>query len=324
LQLFESLPDAFSVLMDGFWHDVVHSLGASPIEKRPDLPKLLINTLRKRLKRPVGSLAFDSEEREQRLAREALRIARGYRREQRYCRYDQLKKQWSTIVEKFLSENPGPDNDNDDDSCYRDEQLLDRSIQHVCQREVLFQGREWQCRRCFNRNWVGIDALGRTLTCEVCGSTDPAPVSGEWHFRINPFVLEAYAEHGTEAAVWALWQLWQRARYSFYFAPSLKLWLTYPQTLDQQCDAEIDAVAVVDGLTYVVEATTSKGLDSDEIERLAIVTNRIRSDVMFVACMPETEKAADALTTRLQAKLPDGVRAEVLAFRPDELERVPF
>src|SRR5262245_11806983 len=279
LQLFESLPDAFNVLMDGFWHDVLHNLGASPIDKRTDLPELLIKTLRRRLNRPVRTLAFDTQEREQRLAREALRIARSYRREQRYCRYDQLKQQWSTIVDNYLSQNPRPDND--DEPYYRDEQRLDRSIQHVCQCEVLFQGREWQCRRCFNRNWLGVDALGRTMTCEVCGRTDPAPVSGEWHFRINPFVLEAYAEHGTEAAVWALWLLSQRAQYSFYFAPSLKLWLTPPSTVDQPCDAEIDAVAVVDGLTYVVEATTSKGLDSDEIERLSIVTDRIRPDVML-------------------------------------------
>jgi hypothetical protein len=36
---------------------------------------------------------------------------------------------------------------------------LRQSVQHLCQREVLFQGREWRCRTCYNRNWIGIGDL---------------------------------------------------------------------------------------------------------------------------------------------------------------------
>jgi hypothetical protein len=275
------------------------------VEKNSELPTRLVTTLRKRLKQQSGALTFETQEQQERLGREALQIARNFRKDARYISYDE-------ICAKFLTDRIEPKDD--------DKINLARSVQHLCQCEVLFQGREWRCQTCFTRNWVGIDALGRTLTCEVCGRLEPAPVSGDWHFRLNPFVLEAYSEHGTEAPVWALWQLSRRARNSFYFAPSLKLWHERPASEDQQCDAEIDIVAVVDGLVYAVEATTSKGLDDREIERLAVVTDRLRPNVLLVTSTAKTEQRIKDLNGRLQAKLPEGVRSEVLAFHPDELE----
>jgi hypothetical protein len=309
LGLFDSLPQAFDVLMNRFWRDILHGLGASPIDKNSELPERLVRTLRKRLKQQSGALTFQTQEQEERLGREALQIARNFRKDTRYISYEAIRA-------KFLRERTEPDDEDEID--------LAKSVQHLCQCEVLFQGREWRCQTCFNRNWVGIQALGRTLTCEVCGRLEPAPVSGDWHFRVNPFMLAAYSEHGTEGPVWALWRLSRRARNSFYFAPSLKLWLERPESEDQQCDAEIDIVAVVDGLVYAVEATTSKKLDEREIERLAVVAARIRPNVLLVTCMAETEQRIKELNERLQAKLPEGVRSEVLAFDPDELETGPF
>ena len=312
LGLFDSLPQAFDVLMNVFWRNILHGLGASPVDKNSGLPARLVTTLRRRLKQPSGALIFESQEQLQRLGHEALQIARNLRKDTRYISYD-------AILQRFLKECVGPDDDDDPK-----EGRLARSVQHLCQCEVLFQGREWRCQTCFNRNWAGIDALGRTLTCEVCGRLEPAPVSGDWHFRVNPFVLEAYGEHGTEGPVWALWQLSRRARHSFYFAPSLKLWLERPASEDQQCDVEIDIVAVVDGLVYAVEATTSKGLNDGEIERLAVGADRLRPDVLLVTCMAEAEEGIRALNERLQSKLPEGVRSEVLAFHPNELETNPL
>ena len=105
--------------------------------------------------------------------------------------------------------------------------MASASIQHLCRQQILFQGREWQCGRCFNRNWVTVDNLRSLLQCEVCGETQSAPVSGDWHFRANGFVLEAHREHGVEAVVWTLWRLWDLARRSFFFAPSMWLWDTF-------------------------------------------------------------------------------------------------
>jgi len=199
--------------------------------------------------------------------------------------------------------------------------LSGRITANLCQHELLFQGREWQCHTCYNRNWV---ALGRSMTCEVCGRVELAPVSGDWHFRANPFVLEAYSEHNTEVPVWALWILYERARNSFYCAPSLKLWLGRRNEGNRDCDVEIDAVAVVDGKVYVLEATASAGLSNDEIDQLAIAAERIRPDTMLIACMADTDVAAAILKERLRTKLPPEVDIEVQRFRPELLERDPL
>ena len=234
---FSRLPEAFHTLMHGFWRDVLLGLGAVPVERNLALREELITVLRRRLGQPTGNLTFGTAEQLDRLGREAIRIARKFGREARFVRYDELKRKWDAeVVEPFLQAHPAREGDDDDDH-YRAEARLERFTQHLSACEILFQGREWLCQRCFNRNWVTIDDLRRTLVCEVCGNTEGAPVSAGWHFRGNPFVIEAYREHGVEAVIWALSQLWERARRSFYFAPSLRLWLDYPERRAAGSDA---------------------------------------------------------------------------------------
>jgi hypothetical protein len=49
LQLFETLPDAFDVLMHGYWRDVLKQLGAEPVEINPALRIRFLGKLRKKL-----------------------------------------------------------------------------------------------------------------------------------------------------------------------------------------------------------------------------------------------------------------------------------
>ncbi len=186
---------------------------------------------------------------------------------------------------------------------------------------MIFQGLEWQCRTCFNRNWVGLEALERTIDCEVCGRTEAAPVSGDWHFRPNPFLIDAYRQHGTEVLIWALWRLWQRSMRSFCFAPSMRLWTQYPRN-KEPCSAEIDALAVVDGRVHMVEATTETGLTDAEVSKLALASEHIRPDVLLIACGTAGNKAE--IAARLQAEITAGVEIEVIAFDPQELDRRPW
>jgi hypothetical protein len=323
LQLFDSLPEAFEVLMDGFWRDLLQDLGASRVEDRPDLTTQFLTILRKRLRQDTGPLHFESDDELNRLAREALRVAGMFRKARAFVTYGNLKERWDATIEKWLAQHP-MQQAGDDDTYYRDEARLARSVQYLCRREVLFQGREWQCRTCFNRNWVGIDALGRDMTCEVCGRREAAPVSGDWHFRANSFLTNAYREHGTEALLWSLWQLSDRARESFYFVPSLNLWFRYPSSEQQRHDLEIDGVVVVDGRVYMVEATTSATLTDEEIRRLALAAERIRPNALFIACMGASAGTLTHLKERTLEMLPDGVLAEVAAFDPNVLDRGPF
>jgi hypothetical protein len=236
-----------------------------------------------------------------------------------------MKTRWDAeVVEPFLRRHPSRRGD-DDDGRYRDEQRLEEFVQHLCQREVLYQGREWQCQRCYNRNWVAISELKPTLVCGVCGSSEPAPVSAGWHFRGNGFVIDAYREHGVEAVIWALWRLWERARRSFYFAPSLSLWVEeYPEDGQVGSDVEIDALAVVDGNLYLCEAKTSAALTAREIEQLVLAAERIRPDILLVACMePATEGLRTSIAS-LQRRVDEGVKVELLDFRAEMLERAPY
>ncbi len=121
------------------------------------------------------------------------------------------------------------------------------------------------------------------MKCNVCMSTAPPPVSGGWQFKASSFYVEAYSDHGTEPAIWALWQLADRARSSFYFLPSTLIWFDKYRE-DGPNDCEVDLIAVLDGETIAVEATTSKTLKAPEIQKLAAFAKRIRPDKLFVVC----------------------------------------
>lgn len=323
LQLFDRVPDAFSVLMDGYWRDVFHHLGGVPTDSELEKQQKLLQVLRRRTGQMDGPLNFAGDDQLNRLARESLRAGRMIAKEKRFIQYGQLLRRWEEVVEAYIRRHPSPGKDDLDDRI-RDVRYLDESVQHLCQHEVLFQGREWRCRSCYNRNWVGVDELGRTLSCSVCGRDEPAPVSGSWQFCINPFILEAYRDHGIEAVVWALWRLLYRSKSSFYFVPSLKLWLSYPDGPSDTCDAEVDAVAVVDGEVYLVEAKSSAGLAEGEVAQLLLAAERIRPDVLMVACMNESSGALDRTAQRLRGALPAEIKVEVLTFNSAELDRRPF
>jgi len=215
----------------------------------------------------------------------------------------------------------GESDGNRDRSFYFNVNHLNRSIQYLCQREIVFQGKEWQCQTCFNRNWTTIEAMTRTLACEVCGRKEPAPVSGDWHFRANPFVIDAYREHGIEAVIWTLWQLSERARRSFYFAPSLWLWNDYPDRRDSVADAEVDLLVVVDGALYQVEAKTSPVLDSEGVNQLVSVASRIRPDVLLLSFMDEPNGNMAGVKSQVQQRLGRDIRVELMGLDPNLLVR---
>jgi len=126
-----------------------------------------------------------------------------------------------------------------------------------------------------------------------------------------------------EAVIFALWQLSERARSSFYFAPSMKLWEDYPEMPDVTT-IEIDALMVVDGWLYLCEAKSSAALDEDEIEKLVSAATHIRPDVLLIACMEENTTGLNRAMQTLKQRLPKGIETEVLAFQGSALEDDPI
>ncbi len=325
LALFDGITDAFSVLMSGYWRGVLQHLGAVATDRDASKRDELIKVLRRRLRQPKGALKIEGDDQLNRLAEEAMRAARTVGRASRHISYGQLKSRWEKFALDYDRANPEDRAGDVESEGSRLDGELDRSIQYLCQREVLYQGREWQCRSCFNRNWLGIDDLKSTMVCSVCGRQVPAPVAGEWDFRPNPFLIEAYREHGIEAVIWSLWQLADRWRHaSFYFAPSLKLWVDRPESSRAPWDVEVDAIVVLDGKVYLIEAKTSGGLDDSEVAKLVLAAERVRPDVLLLACMDNGGAALERATEKLKAVLPAGVAVEVTTFNKVGLDRFPF
>lgn len=321
-QLFDSLEEAFQVLFHSFWRDAIHLLGAAPINRNDELVQQLTRTVAKRLGVPPNAgWVLSTTEQRQTVAREALKIAASIKGTQRYLPYGKLREKWAGLVEWYNTEHPVEEESAFEDT-YGDWRLA-QSIQLLCGRSVLFQGREWRCHTCYNRNWVSIDTIGKTMQCEVCGTKEPAPVAGDWHFRLNPFLTDAYRQHGSEVALWVLWRLHERARRSLYYIPSIKLWIDkYPEDKVTP-DAEVDLIVVVDGEVVMVEVTTSNTLSDNEIDQLLIAAERIRPDKLMVGILG-TEPQATTLKQRVVDKMPANVGVEVLRFDATSLEVSPF
>jgi hypothetical protein len=319
LEHFDTLPDAFAVLMNGYWRETLISLGAAPVEKNPSLKEDLVRTLRKRLGRPGGDLVFRSEAEVDRLAREAIRFGRIAGKSDNVISYSKLYERWKTILDADLVADTHLSSE--DKEYYSNRNILDRSIQHLCGCQILFQGREWLCKRCFNRNWVTVDDMRASLECQICKRREPVPVSGDWHFRANSFLVEAYREQGVEPVIWALSRLWDTARQSFYFAPSMSLWETYPRNREDGPDIEVDALAVVDGRLYLCEAKSSSRLDDRQVEQLCSAATRIRPDILLIACMDNITQALRRAVEAMQERLGSETKVDLIEFKPESLEK---
>lgn len=323
LQLFDSIPAAFEVLMNKYWKDIFLELGAVTPEKNDKLISDMTKVIRRKLGQPAGDILIKGSDRLETVARELLRSGRKLQREMRFIKYEQLKSKWLGLVEEYLQETPKPAGD-DDEPYIRNVNRFDRSIQYLCQNELLFQGRDWKCTNCFNDNWVTIDDLTKTIKCVVCGDEKPAPVSGDWHFKGNSFVIEAYRDHGVEPVIWALWHLSEISNSSFYFSPSLNLWNNYPTDRNDTEDFEIDAVAIVDGAVYLIEAKSSPRLDSRDINKLAKIANIVRPDTILVACMESTNNTLNNAIKKLNEETADETRIELLDSSRAKLRSDPF
>jgi hypothetical protein len=120
------------------------------------------------------------------------------------------------------------------------------------------------------------------------------------------YVIEAYREHGSEALSWALWRLFEKAHRSFYFTPSIRLWLKYPKSREDNPDAEHSRWSMV-------EAKSSSGVDDAEINQLAMVAERIMPDVFLLESMDAESYVAPCYGT-LKSGPPLNATLETLHF----------
>jgi hypothetical protein len=311
LRLAGGVHGARRIFLNGFWLQEFERLGASTKAGDDRMPTL-VQTLKKRLK--AGEIS--TEEQWERIGKVVAQEARQVRLAARYLRFDHLVDRFETFRNAFWAvHQPGTPREEWDQD---EKESLGESVRYLCSQEILHQGHEWHCPRCKYNNWLSIDALGRTMTCEVCNTTAPAPVAEAWRFKLNAFVLEGLRDHGLLANLWCLDRLSEHADSSFYFLEPHELFLTTDSAMRGRSDAEFDLIAVANGRVHLCEAKTS---DRDvDLAKFAQTVRQLRPDVATLAIM----EAASPAVLRRQADLEQlltgtDIAVEVLTLRDRDI-----
>ena len=300
---------AGEIFLQQFWKEQFDSLGGATAATDDQLEQI-VRRLQKRLKNG----AISSPDDWQQIARIVLAAARNLRFPNRYIRFDKLIETFELFRNAFWEKNQAamPREEWDED----EKRSLGESVQYLCQREILYQGHEWRCPRCYNKNWVRIAALAQSMECEVCSHISPAPVTDPWHFKLDAFIREGLREHSMLSYVWCLHRLAEEARVSFFFLEPHELFYT-PESADKRrADAEIDLLTVADGVVRLCEIkAANRDLD---IEKFAKVAKRVRPDVATLAVMEPNSSGLSAKLSELETALRGTNIASELVYLQDQ------
>jgi hypothetical protein len=315
MHLSGDIHDSREIFLKRFWSHQLEFLGASPSAGESRLPDLI-----RRLQSRLRSGQLIVQEDWERVARVVLTEAREVRLAPRYLRFNRLAEQFEEFRNAYWATHPaGAPREEWDE---HERKSLEDSVQYLCQREILHQGHEWLCPRCNNSNWVSVNSLRKMMECEVCGTTQPAPVSTPWHFKLNSFVLEGLRDHGLLANLWCLSRLSDQAEASFFFLGPHELFFTTDSTYRARPDAEIDLVVVVDGVVHLCDVKTSN--QNIDLQRFAELARQIRPDVATLAIMEPRSARIDRRLDELRRSL-DGtaIHAELITLEEQDIDDSP-
>jgi hypothetical protein len=195
---------------------------------------------------------------------------------------------------------------------------LEGSIKFLGNQRFLLQGFAWDCRRCQHPNWVHLQDIRPELSCEICRAEKAAPVCGDEniHFRLNPFVAEAFSSASSQGPVfWCLKQLMNRASHSMMFTPALDI----HRPGEQERYTDIDLLASVDGEVFLLEVKKSfAGINPQQLKQLLEVARLVRPNVAGFA----VERPAEAWTIEAATKDRFVKALSEIDVRFDGLERL--
>lgn len=312
LRIFGGLQEAGNVLLHKYWKNIFDDLGGAIGAARNDVIK---RTLKKRLRE--GTIGGEDEW--DRLTNLVAHEAHNARMPLRTVSFEDLVERYKPLMEEerkaVEKENPP----------IATEWMLDipqslpDSVQWLCSLNVLYQGYEWRCPKCFHSNWNQINNLEVKIPCEICATPQVIPVNKPWDFRLNGFLREALKEHGLLALIWCLIKLEDRCRDTFYFLGPHDLFEIRPRNENANRDNEADLICVVDGDVHLCEVKSSAR--DIEIASLIKVATRIRPDVVTLAVM---ENASSKLTLKFNelksALVGMDIRAELLTLEDDDFD----
>ena len=310
LKRFGGLHESGAVLLHRYWKSVFEELGGAISAHRHD-------DIKRALKKQIRTGHIDSEDAWDRLAKLVVLEAHQVRMPLRVINFEKLRARHVPFIEterRLLEDRQTP---NPDEWTADARESLQRSVQWLCARSVLYQGYEWRCSTCYHSNWMHIGALEPVAACEVCGTSQIAPVDKPWDFRLDGFLREALKEHGLLALVWCLVKLEQRVRQTFYFLGPHDLFTKYPDHNRVFPDNEVDLICVLDGKIHLCEVKSSDR--ALQIDPLVNVAKRVRPNVVTIAVFQtETKRLTAKLETLKRELSGEDIAVELLSLADND------
>lgn len=309
------------LLLHPFLQAMWAKLGGSPNVTATDVTPV-INLLQKRARQEaVFDLADEGERRT--LAVMIGRASRLLKTPLSFVAYDDLRQRWKAHREAFWAAHQQPRQPDDGiDWDGQEAASLDGCLIDLRQRQMMFQGHRWTCKKCHHKNWVDLSELTPEIACEVCKRTEFTPVSIRWLFRANEFLIESLRDHSVLSLVWALSALRERARYSFAFVEPT--WFGFGERAET-ADAEADLLALVDGEAYLCEVKSSwHSLRLSHVDDLVALAQRLRPDTALLAVMEVGAGPAPKLA-EARARLAEvGIKFELLTLGDHLIHDDPY
>lgn len=281
LGLAGQLTDAIRFFLHPFLRNIMSDLGGTPA-----LPAdKVAPTVARLQKRAARNAQFDLRDGRERQALGSLivKAANSLKRPDEYIKYSDLQSKWDSYRQEFWKKNPGVDKSGDVDWDEHERRALDTCLTEMRRNQILFQGHRWTCPECHNRNWVDIADLDILLGCTICRHEMDAPITMEWLFRPNEFLIEALRDHSVLSLLWVLAAFRERSRTSCVYTGPTWFWFDNP---DGPPEAEADLLICSDGRTILCEAKSSwTGLRLQDIDALEELAFKLNPDVALLAIM---------------------------------------
>lgn len=315
------LSEARRFLLHPFMTEIFARLGGTP-----NLPvdKVAPTVARLRKLRPRIS-AFDLADGQEQHALGMLivKAAQNLKSPRTFVKYSSLSEAWTQHREAFWQRHGlKPEDDPRIDWEAHEQQSLDECLIALRRRQMFFQGHQWVCPECHHRNWVDLIELKPMLTCAICRHEEEAPITFEWLFRPNEFLIEGLRDHSVLSLVWVLTALSNEARQSFLYAgPS---WFHF-EDAEAGPDAEADLLAVCDGIAILCEAKSSwASLRTRDLDDLVALAKRLRPDVALLAIMETGENLAPKISEAKQTLADEGIELRLMTLATHPIEDDPY
>jgi hypothetical protein len=321
-QMFGDITDACNTLLHQFWRQQLAAYGAT--DQRPERRSEEAQAkLLKRLK--GGQFDLKNPAQLQTLTNIVLQTADSERMTIQSRTWLDFRADFQMIVEAFNNKNPSHGEiDQAGEIKWQEDQLRD-SIKAMCENGILHQGYEHKCKDCLHRSWIGIGALDRVISCEICGDKQLAPVDAPWFFRLNGFLRDALQRHGVGPLFWVLKKRLEFSRNSFWFEGPLDIYFDQ-ESLDARRPAtDIDLTMIDDGRVTMCEAKQSARQFNDPAQ-IAENMKRLRPDVALVAIMePRSQALEQKFNIFSDVLAGTGITPELLTLDPEtDISSDPF